>query len=319
MSHPRMGKGYRTMKNKKRFLIVLSSLLLAGSLLAGCGTPTAAPTNGSALSGAIEIDGSSTVYPISEAMGEEFSKIHSDVKLTIGVSGTGGGFKRFVAGETDISNASRPIKDSEKETAQANGIEFVELNVAIDGLTVVVNPENDWADDMTVEQLNLIWKAGGATRWSDVDPSWPAEPIVLYAPGTDSGTYDYFTEVVLGDDEGRTDFTASEDDNVLVQGVVGDKYALAYFGYSYYTENTGTLKAVAIGGVLPSDRTVGDGTYSPLSRPLFIYVKKASYAEKPQVKAFVDFMLENGPALVPSTGYIPLSEAQYQEQLAKLG
>jgi phosphate transport system substrate-binding protein len=252
-------------------------------------------------------------------MAEEFTIENPDVQVTVAVSGTGGGFKRFIIGETDISNASRPIKTEEADTAKTNGIEYAELKVAIDGLTVVINPANDWAADMTIADLNKIWKKDGSvTKWSDVNPAWPAETIKLYSPGTDSGTFDYFVEEVLGKDEIRTDFTASEDDNVLVQGVAGDKYALGYFGYSYFKENESILKAVAIEGITPSDTTIADGSYSPLSRPLFIYVNKASYADKPQVKAFVDYTLTFAPDLIPSTGYIALSAVEYTTEMQKL-
>lgn len=309
---------------KSKFLMLSMVMILAVGALAGCTSKTAEPaTPGTpetaALSGAVQVDGSSTVFPISEAMAEEFTIENPDVQVTVAVSGTGGGFKRFIIGETDISNASRPIKTEEADTAKTNGIEYAELKVAIDGLTVVINPANDWAADMTISDLNKIWKKDGSvTKWSDVNPAWPAETIKLYSPGTDSGTFDYFVEEVLGKDEIRTDFTASEDDNVLVQGVAGDKYALGYFGYSYFKENESILKAVAIEGITPSDTTIADGSYSPLSRPLFIYVNKASYADKPQVKAFVDYTLTFAPDLIPSTGYIALSAVEYTTEMQKL-
>jgi phosphate transport system substrate-binding protein len=309
---------------KSKFLMLSMVMILAVGALAGCTSKTAEPaTPGTpetaALSGAVQVDGSSTVFPISEAMAEEFTIENPDVQVTVAVSGTGGGFKRFIIGETDISNASRPIKTEEADTAKTNGIEYAELKVAIDGLTVVINPANDWAADMTIADLNKIWKKDGSvTKWSDVNPAWPAETIKLYSPGTDSGTFDYFVEEVLGKDEIRTDFTASEDDNVLVQGVAGDKYALGYFGYSYFKENESILKAVAIEGITPSDTTIADGSYSPLSRPLFIYVNKASYADKPQVKAFVDYTLTFAPDLIPSTGYIALSADEYTTEMQKL-
>lgn len=314
------------MKKSKMFMLFMV-MILAVSAFAGCSSPSAAPaetpapspSETPALSGTVEVDGSSTVFPISEAMAEEFSIENPEVRVTVGVSGTGGGFKRFAIGETDISNASRHIKGEEIDTAKANGIEYAEISLAIDGLTVVINPANDWAAELTVEQLTQIWKNGGAMKWSDVDPSWPAETIKLYSPGTDSGTFDYFVEEIIGkDNEIRTDFTASEDDNVLVQGVAGDTYAIGYFGYSYYEENQDKLKAVAVNGILPTNATIADGSYTPLSRPIFIYVNLKSYADKPQVKAFVDYSLMNAVEIVPSTGYIPLSEAQYAEELNKL-
>lgn len=305
---------------KSKWLILSVVAILTVGSLAGCGSkPAVTPGEGALLSGTVEIDGSSTVFPISEAMAEEFSIVNPDVKVTVAVSGTGGGFKRFVVGETDISNASRPMKGAEADDAKANGVDYAEINVGIDGLTVVINPQNDWATEMTIADLNKIWNSKTSVmKWSDVNPTWPAENIKLYSPGTDSGTFDYFVEVVLGEDSIRTDFTASEDDNVLVQGVEGDKYALGYFGYSYFSENQDLLKAVTIEGVAPSDETIADGSYAPLSRPLFIYVNKASYAEKPQVKAFVEYTLMNGAEIIPSTGYIALSEAQYAAELEKL-
>lgn len=276
------------------------------------------------LSGEIKIDGSSTVYPISEAVAEEFQKAHPNVKVVVGISGTGGGFKKFCAGETDISNASRPIKASEMETCQKNGIEFIELPVAYDALSVVVNPQNDWVACITVAELKKIWEPeaqGKITRWNQVNPQWPDAPLTLFGPGTDSGTFDYFTEAVVGkEDASRGDYTASEDDNVLVQGVANDKYALGYFGLAYYLENQDKLKALAIdngkGCIAPSEQTVRDGTYQPLSRPLFIYVNRKA-ADRPEVEAFVRFYLTQGPALAKQVGYIPLPDTVYQLALQR--
>lgn len=313
---------------KKVGLLILASLLVIG--LIGCAPKTettteetttqAAETQAAKLEGEVLIDGSSTVFPLAEAVAEEFGKEQTDVRVTVGVSGTGGGFKKFTAGETDISNASRPIKDSEAEAAKTNGIEFVELKVTFDGLTVVINNENDWAKNMTVEQLHQIWKPDSTVKlWSDVDPSWPQEPIKLYAPGVDSGTFDYFTETI-NEEAGaiRQDFTASEDDNVLVQGVAGDKYAMAFFGYSYYEENADALQAVAIdngnGPVLPSFDTIKSNEYAPLSRPLFIYVNKASL-DKPQVRAYVEYFLTVGGELSPEVGFISLPQEDYDAGL----
>jgi phosphate transport system substrate-binding protein len=276
------------------------------------------------LSGEINIDGSSTVFPITQGVAEEFNGLASDVEITVGLSGTGGGFEKFCAGETDISNASRPIEEDEIAACEAAGVEYTELTVAIDGLTVVVNPENDWVDCITVEQLNMIWMPESTvTNWSDVDPSWPDEEIALYGPGTDSGTFDYFTDVVNGEEgASRSDYTASEDDNVLVQGVAGDEYGLGYFGYAYYIENQDTLKALEIDGgagcVAPTPETVADGSYAPLSRPLFIYVSSEAMG-RDEVAQFVQFYLSDaGVAVVPEVGYVPLDEAALAEQRATL-
>lgn len=275
------------------------------------------------LSGTIEIDGSSTVYPITEAVAEEFMNVNPDVLVTVGVSGSGGGFKRFTVGETDISDASRPIKDKEAAKAEENGIEYYEMPVAFDGITVVVNPDNDWVDHLTVEELKKIWEPeSNVKKWSDIRPDWPDKEIKLYGPGTDSGTFDYFTEEICGDGgASRADYTASEDDNILVQGVVGDKYALGYFGYAYYAENTDKLKSVAIdngdGPVEPTMETINNGSYSPLSRPLFIYVSKKSL-ERPEVKEFVKFYMENAPQLVKEVGYVPLTDEMYKDNLSKV-
>lgn len=270
----------------------------------------------------IRIDGSSTVYPITEAMAEEFQiEKRGQVCVTVGISGTGGGFKKFCRGATDISGASRPIKESERKLCAENGIRYIELPVAFDALTVVINPANDWAEVMTVSELKKIWEPAAQrriTRWSDVRPDWPEEPLRLFGPGVDSGTYDYFTEAVVGDEHSsRGDFTASEDDNVLVQGVANDKYALGFFGYAYYAENTDKLKSVAIDDgegppVQPSIETAKNGTYQPLSRPIFIYVSAAA-AERPEVREFVEFYLEPQHAKwVREVGYVPLPDEAYK-------
>ena len=268
------------------------------------------------LSGTIEIDGSSTVFPVSEAVAEEFHKLHPDVRVNVGVSGTGGGFKRFTAGETDISDASRPIKDTEAQAAADNGIEYYPLRVAMDGLSVLVSPDNDFVECLSVEQLKAIWEPGSAvSNWNDVDPAFPDKKIVLYGPDTDSGTFDYFTEEVVGEVQAsRADYTASADDNVLVQGIAGGRYSLGYFGYAYYAENADKLKLVSVdagnGCVTPTSETIENGTYAPLSRPLFIYVSKQSL-ERPEVKAFVEFYLDNAAELAQEVGYIRLGEAEY--------
>ncbi len=275
------------------------------------------------LSGEIQVDGSSTVGPIVQALAEEFNGVASGVQIPVGISGTGGGFKRFCAGETDISNASRPIKDEEAATCAAAGISYYEFQIAYDGITVAVNPENDWVSCLTVAQLNQIWAPDSTVKnWSDVDPSWPNEPISLYGPGPDSGTFDYFTEVINGEtDASRTDYTPSEDDNVLVQGVAGEKGALGYFGLAYYEENADSLKAVEIDGgngcVAPSTETVRDGSYAPLSRPLYIYVKADSFS-KPEVQEFVRFAIANAPAISAEVGFVASPDAIYVEDQAKV-
>ncbi|MBK5098654.1 MAG: PstS family phosphate ABC transporter substrate-binding protein, partial [Gemmatimonadetes bacterium] len=247
--------------------------------LAACGGGGDVSEDTYELTGMVTIDGSSTVFPISEAMAEEFQIANSGVRVTVGISGTGGGFKKFCGGETDISDASRPIKSSEIELCRENGIEAIEIPVAWDGLTVVRNPANDWAACMTVDELKRVWQPGSSiTRWNQVRPEWPDEEIKLYGPDTDSGTFDYFTEAIVGEeDASRDDYTASADDNVLVVGVEGDRGSLGYFGFAYYEESSDKLGAVAIdngsGCVLPGRETIETGTYAPLSRPMFIYTK----------------------------------------------
>jgi phosphate transport system substrate-binding protein len=272
----------------------------------------------SGLSGSIQADGSSTVFPITEAVAEEFmAETGGDVRVTVALSGTGGGFKRFCTGETAISNASRPIEESEREVCAQNGVEVVELEIAWDGLAVLVNPANSFVQCLTVEELKRIWNAGSTVRtWQDVRPEWPAQDIKLYGPGTNSGTFDYFTEVINGEGGAtRADYTASEDDNVLVQGVAGDASALGYFGYAYLAENRGQLKAVAVDGgegcVMPTPETIESGAYAPLSRPLYIYVNRAEL-QRPEVEAFVDFYLANTAELSEAVGYIPLGPQRTQ-------
>lgn len=268
----------------------------------------------------IKIDGSSTVYPITEAVAEEFQKFKKGtVKVTVGISGTGGGFKKFSRGETDISNASRPITKKEMEACKKAGIDFIELPVAYDAIAVMVNPKNNWVTSMTVTELKSIWEPAAekkVVKWNQVNTSWPEIPLKLYGPGVDSGTFDYFTEAIVGKSRSsRGDYTASEDDNVLVQGIASDKGALGYFGYAYYAENPDKLKLVAIDGgkgpISPSEKTVMDGTYYPLSRPIFIYVNRKS-AEKPEVREFVEFYLKKAPQLVKQVKYIPLPERAYK-------
>ena len=296
-----------------------ASLFSALLLLAACGGD--AGDDSATLGGSVQIDGSSTVFPVAEAVAEEFQILHPDVRVTVGVSGSGGGFERFCNDEIDLANASREIREGEIEECREAGIDFTELSVAWDGLSVVVNPENDFVECLTTEELRRIWEPeSGVSTWSDVRPEWPDEEIRLYGPGTDSGTFDYFTEAIVGEGgASRADFQASEDDNILVQGVAGDRYALGYFGYAYYIENQDRLKLVAIddgpGCVAPSEQTIEDRTYTPLARPLFVYVKHSSL-ERPEVREYVEFMLEEAAELVPPTGYHPLSAAQYQESLS---
>ncbi|MBS3908149.1 MAG: PstS family phosphate ABC transporter substrate-binding protein [Actinobacteria bacterium] len=302
-------------------------MLVLALAVVGCNsggkTDTGGATGESEISGTTKIDGSSTVAPISEAVAEEFIAANPGVQVTVGTSGTGGGFKKFTTGEIDINNASRHIKDEEKEAAEKNGIEYVEIPIAYDGISIAVNHGNDWATSITVDELKKIWAPDSTIKtWKEVRSSWPDEKLVLYGPGTDSGTFDYFTETVNGESgASRTDYTASEDDNVLVQGVAGDKGALGYFGYAYYAENASKLKALAIdagdGEVKPNDTTIMDGTYKPFARPLFIYVNKKAI-ERPEVKEFLRFYFTEGRALVAEVGYVPLNDAEYEENLKLL-
>jgi phosphate transport system substrate-binding protein len=299
-------------------------MVLFALAIAGCGgddDEAGGDTGaGADLSGRITADGSSTVGPFTTRAAERFQQENSGVQVTVGVSGTGGGFERFCAGETDLSNASRPIKDEESAICEENGVEFVEFQVANDALTVVVNNENDWATCLTVEQLNAIWKPGSEIdNWSDVpDADFPDQRLRLFGAGTDSGTFDYFTDAVNGEEgASRSDYSATEDDNVTVQGVSGDEGAMGYFGYSYYEENRDNLKALEIDGgdgcVAPSVETAQNGTYKPLSRPLFVYAKTESFA-KPEVEAFIGYMLGNAPSIAEEAQYVPLTDEQVQEQ-----
>jgi phosphate transport system substrate-binding protein len=269
--------------------------------------------------GRIQIDGSSTVYPITEAVAEEFRNEHPDIRITVGVSGTGGGFKKFARGEVDIANASRPIKESEVKAIHDAGLNFIEIPVAYDGLAVVVSPANDFVDYLTIAELKKMWEPaaqGKITSWQQIRPSFPDVPLRLYGAGTSSGTYDYFTEAVTGKSKAsRGDYTASEDDNVLVQGVSSDKGSLGYFGLAYYEENKNKLKIVPIDGgkgpVIPTDETVRTGEYAPLSRPEFIYINSRSAKDSVMIR-FVQFYLRNAPPLVKEVGYVPLPAAAYQ-------
>jgi phosphate transport system substrate-binding protein len=268
----------------------------------------------------VKVDGSSTVFPITEAVAEEFQIKNRKIRVTVGIGGTGGGFKKFCRGETDISNASRPILKSEMDACTKAGIKYIELPVAYDALTVVVNPKATWVDQVTVAELKKMWEPaaqGVVTKWNQVNPKWPNAPLKLFGPGSDSGTFDYFTEAVNGKSKSsRGDFTASEDDNVLVQGVESDVNALAYFGYAYYAPNASRMKALKVVNdkgiaVSPGEAVVLDGSYNPLSRPLFIYVNAAS-ASKPEVKSFIEFMLTEGAEYVKEVKYVPLAPQAYQ-------
>jgi phosphate transport system substrate-binding protein len=276
----------------------------------------------------IEVDGSSTVAPISFAVAEIFEDEHPEASIKVNVSGTGGGFERFAKGETDISNASRPIKPGEVELCEKNGVEFAEIKVGMDGLTVVVNPDNDWCDALTVEQLADMWKKESPVqKWSDINPEWPDQEIKLFGPDSKSGTYDYFKEETVGKDNPvRNDYQPNTDDNVLVTGVAGDKYALGFFGYAYFVENEGKLKPVAIApegkeasaAVLPTQESIEDGSYTPLSRPLFIYVSLKSMQDE-AVRGFAQFHIsDEGQDLVKHQKYVPLNAEQLAESRAKL-
>ena len=312
------------MRRIRWFAVVVAVLAIALFAVA-CGEdeqPSDGSTGGgSTLSGDVRIDGSSTVGPLSEAAAESFQGENPDVRVTVGISGTGGGFEKFIAGETDINDASRPAKDEEAKALADAGIEYGNMTVAMDGIAVVVNPENDWADSLTVEQLNMIWDADSKImNWNQVDPSFPDVPLELFGPGPDSGTFDYFTDAINGEEGvSRTDFLATEDDNVAVQGVAGSKGGMAYFGLSYYEQNMDQVKVVAIDGgngpVTPSRETVQSGEYTPLSRPLFIYVKKSSL-DRPEVKAFVQFYIDNLTPLAEQALFVPLTEEQAAESQA---
>lgn len=310
---------------------ISASVLAAALLLTACGGQTAATSSDPAdgLSGSVTIDGSSTVAPLSEAAADMYRDVEAGVNVTVATSGTGGGFKAFCAGETDISDASRPIKDEEAADCTAAGIDYTEIVIANDGLSVVVNPDNDWASCLTVDQLATIWgpdAEGKITNWNQVDSSFPDVPLSLFGAGTDSGTFDYFTEEINGETGAvRTDYSPSEDDNITVQGVSGDKGAMGFFGLSYVEENSDSVTAVEIDGgagcVYPTSDTVQDGTYTPLGRPLFIYVNNASYAEKAQLRSFIDFYVENEDKVAEASLFIGLTEEQKttaQTELATL-
>lgn len=325
----------------KRFVgkgsIILTSAILVFSL-AACGDQGAEGNSdvnaqsaseeentktGAKLSGEIKIDGSSTVFPISQAVAEEFMNEHNEVNVTVGLSGSSNGLKKLISGEIDIADASRQIKDKEVEELQAKNQEAVEMPVAFDGITVVIHPENDWAKEMTVAELKKIWEKGSTVKkWSDVRDGWPNEEIILYGPGTASGTFEYFTKEINGEEKvSRDDYTPSEDDNVLVTGVSGDKYAMGYFGFSYFEENRDKLAAISIKAddnspaVAPTRQTIEDGSYKPLSRKIYIYPMK-SILEKPEVKEFIKFyMSDTGKQLIEEVGYVKLPQSFYDENL----
>ena len=298
-------------------LVAICAILSSACGPGGTNTPSGEST-------VIKIDGSSTVFPITEAVAEEFQREkQGKVHVTVGISGTGGGFKKFVRGEIDIADASRPILAEEMAQAKANGIEFIELPIAFDALTVVVNPGNTWVDFMTVDELKKVWEPGAQgkiTHWNQIRPQWPNEELALFGAGADSGTFDYFTEAIVGKAKAsRGDYTASEDDNVLVQGVEGNKHALGYIPYAYFAPHSNRMKAVPIeweknktkGPVMPSPENVLAGTYNPLSRPLFIYVSRKSM-DKPAVKEFIEFYLKNVGTLAREVKYLPLPDNAYQ-------
>jgi phosphate transport system substrate-binding protein len=319
-------------KRRTHTLVVGPAGIALALTLAACGGDNQAAAGGEGgenVSGEVVVDGSSTVQPLTAAAGEFFAEEQSGVNVSVATSGTGGGFEKFCQGQTDISNASRPIKDEEAALCEENGVEFTELRIATDALTVVVSADNDFVQCLTVEELNTMWAPeaeGEITTWDQVNADFPKEKLELYGPGTDSGTFDYFTDEINGEEgASRSDFNASEDDNVLVQGVAGSSNAVGYFGYTYFEENSDSLKAVEVdsgdGCVAPSAETAGDGSYTPLARPLFIYVSNSSYADKAQVSAFVDYFVENDGEISEAAQFIPLNEEQkgeLEDSLAEL-
>ncbi len=302
----------------RRTVALCSCIGLVALVGAGCGGGDDSGGSG----GVISADGSSTVGPFVTKAAEDF-KADQDVDVTVGISGTGGGFERFCVGETDLSNASRQIDEEEAAVCEENGVGYVEFRVATDALTNVVNTENDWATCLTTDQLNAIWEPGSkVTNWNQVDSSFPDVALKLYGPGTDSGTFDYFTDVINGEEgASRTDYSPSEDDNVIVQGVSGDRGALGYFGFSYFEQNQDTLKALEVDGgagcVAPSVQAAQNDTYTPLSRPLYVYAKQSSFDDNEDVRNFVKYMFDNNETIATAAQFVPLSQAQIDEQLAK--
>jgi phosphate transport system substrate-binding protein len=304
------------MSNTINFRALIATILLSTCVTTG--VANASPI--------VKIDGSSTVFPITEAVAEDFQIAkRGAIRVTVGISGTGGGFKKFCRNEIDIVNASRPITQLEMEACKQEGVQYIEMPIAFDALTIVVNPKNTWSKTITVDELKKIWEPGAQgviTSWNQINPAWPDKKIKLYGPGADSGTFEYFTEAIVGKAKSsRGDFTASEDDNVLVQGVASDIYALGFFGFAYYIENSNKINAVAVdsgnGGVIPSAATVENNSYKPLSRPIFIYVNAKS-AEKPEINEFVNFYMKNAPELVTEVKYFPLSKEVYNLNIEHL-
>ncbi|MBK5442562.1 PstS family phosphate ABC transporter substrate-binding protein [Peribacillus sp. TH24] len=315
----------------RRFKFMAMTAVMGGviAVAAGCGsndTSNSGKGNETAsdkLKGEVIMDGSSTVFPIMEAVAEEYMAAQPDVKVSVGSSGTGGGFKKFIAGETDLTNASRPVKDEESALLDEKGVKYTEMKLAFDGISIVVNKDNEFIDKMTVDELRKLWVDNGSVKkWSDIRPEWPKEEIKFYSPGTDSGTYDYFNEVILEEKPMVENATLSEDDNVLVQGVEGDKNAIGFFGFAYYAENKDKLKVVSIdngkGAVEPTHETIKSGEYAPLSRPLYTYVSNKSVAEKEQVADYTQFVIENAGELSEEVGYVCLPEEEYKKDLEKL-
>ncbi|MDJ0331113.1 PstS family phosphate ABC transporter substrate-binding protein [Planococcus sp. S3-L1] len=314
----------------RNWKFAMASTILGSALILGaCGSTDAGTETGETSSetagdeavaeGTVAGDGSSTVAPIMEGIVEEYAGAQPDVKVTVGTSGTGGGFEKFIQGETDFSNASRPIKEEEIASLQEAGIDYTEFQLAFDGLSVVVSQENDWVEDLTVEDLKKLWVEDGTTKkWSDINPEWPEEEVVFYAPGTDSGTYDYFNEVILEDEDLVRSATLSEDDNTLVQGIQADPNAIGFFGYAYYVANQDTLKVVSIDGVEPTNETIESGDYAPLSRPLFTYANNAALADNDAAYDFMKYTLENAGAMAEAVGYVALPQEAYDKGLADL-
>jgi phosphate transport system substrate-binding protein len=314
----------------RRFKGMAMTVMMGGviAVAAGCGsddtkTSSSEGKGSGKLQGEVITDGSSTVFPIMEAVAEEYMATQPDVKVSVGSSGTGGGFKKFIAGDTDLANASRPVKEEESALLDEKGVKYTELKLAFDGISIVANKDNEFIDSLTVEELQKLWVDNGKVKkWSDIRPEWPKEEIKFYSPGTDSGTYDYFNEVILEEKPMVENATLSEDDNVLVQGVEGDKNAIGFFGYAYYAENKDKLKIISIdngkGAVEPTHETIKSGEYAPLSRPLYTYVANKSVAEKEQVADYTQFVIENAGELAEEVGYISLPEEEYQKDLDKL-
>jgi phosphate transport system substrate-binding protein len=316
-------------KAVKYIVMAFSGTLLISSCGGGKENAGASSSDSTIVSGDIKIDGSSTVYPITEAVAEDFKASFPDVKVTVGLSGTGGGFKKFGRGEIDINDASRSIKSTEDSLCKVNNIGHIEIKIAFDGLAVVVNPQNTWVNDITVAELKRIWEPeaqGKIKTWNQIRPEWPKEEIHLFGAGVESGTYDYFTEAIVGKSHSsRGDYTASEDDNVLVQGISTDKLALGFFGIAYFEANKDKLKVIPVddqkddngkGPILPTIETVKNKTYSPLGRPLFIYVNSTA-ARRKEVQTFVDFYLKNGGALSQEVGYIAMTDEEYKVEKLK--